>query len=138
MGGSDEFMKAVETRRSNYTIENKSPIPNEKIVEIVKASVKHAPSTYNVQSARAVVLFGEDHKKFWGMAAQHFGHVPMPETSKAYVMSRINGYSAAYGTVLWFEDQATLDALGEKNPFVKPMLTTCKQIKEEPPSNIIS
>lgn len=27
---------------------------------------------------------------------------------------------------MWFEDQAALDALGEKNPMVVPLLTECK------------
>ncbi|EXJ94986.1 hypothetical protein A1O1_00104 [Capronia coronata CBS 617.96] len=119
---SDNFLKLVEVRRSNYTLSASSPIPDSKIVEIVQTAVKYAPSTYNVQSARAVVLFRAEHQQFWDISAKHFSPLPIAEGAKAYMTARIAAFRASYGTVLFFEDQAALDALGAKNAMVQPLL----------------
>lgn len=126
MGASDAFLEAVKPRRSNYTLSSETTIPDSKVVEIVQTAIKHAPSTYNVQSARAVVLFGESHHKFWDIATSHISALPMDENAKKYLTSRLSGFRGAHGTVLFFEDQAALDTLGTKNAMVQPMLTECK------------
>lgn len=125
-GASEDFLKLVAHRRSNYTLSAETTIPDAKIVEIVQTAVKYAPSTYNVQSARAVVLFRDNHQRFWEIVAKHVAQLPVDEGTRAYLTSRINGFKAAYGTVLWFEDQATLDALGTKHATVQPLLGECK------------
>ncbi|EXJ73022.1 uncharacterized protein A1O5_04171 [Cladophialophora psammophila CBS 110553] len=123
MGGSDTFLDLVKGRRSIYSLSAESTIPDSKIEEIVKFAVTWAPSTYNVQSARAVVLFKENHAKLWDIVKKHMDQVPLDEGMRAYMDGRIAGWKGSYGTVMWFEDQAALDALGEKNAMVKPMLT---------------
>jgi len=123
MGGSDAFLDLVKARRSIYTLAPESPIPDSKIEEIVKFAVTWAPSTYNVQSARAVVLFKDNHQKLWDIVKFHMDQAPIDEGTKAYLLGRISGWRGSYGTVLWLEDQVALDGLAEKNPMVKPMLT---------------
>ncbi|KIX02043.1 uncharacterized protein Z518_07982 [Rhinocladiella mackenziei CBS 650.93] len=123
MGASDNFLELVKARRSVYTLTAESTIPDSKVEEIVKFAVTWSPSTYNVQSARAVVLFKENHIKLWDIVKKHMDQVPMEEGMKAYMAGRIAGWRASYGTVMWFEDQAALDRLGDKNPMIKPMLT---------------
>lgn len=126
MSPSDKFLEVVKGRRSIYTLSKETTIPDLKIEEIVKFAVTWAPSTYNVQSARAVILFGAEHDKLWATVKKHMDQVPMDEGIKGYLAGRINGFSASYGTVMWFEDQAALDALGEKNAMVVPLLTECE------------
>ncbi len=126
MGGSDQFLALAKARRSIYTLSKESTIPDSKIEEIVQEAVKWSPSTYNVQSARAVILFGDEHDKLWEIVRKHMDQVPMDEGMKGYIMGRIAGWKGSYGTVMWFEDQVALDALGDKNPMVKPMLTECE------------
>lgn len=113
---TDTFLDAVKDRRSIYALDSSSPISDAKIEEIVKHAVKWAPSTYNVQSARAVVLFKDNHAKFWDIVKEHMGKIPLEGGMRAYMDGRIAGWRASYGTVLWFEDQVALDALAEKNP----------------------
>jgi predicted oxidoreductase (fatty acid repression mutant protein) len=122
-GTTATFLEAVKDRRSIYALTAESPISDARIEEIVKHAVKWAPSTYNVQSARAVVLFGDNHKKLWEIVKTHMAQVPLEGGMRAYIDGRIAGYAGSYGTVMWFEDQAALDGLGSKNPMVVPMLT---------------
>jgi len=123
MSPSDQFLELAKARRSIYTLSKESTIPDSKIEEIVKAAVTWSPSTYNVQSARAVILFGDEHEKLWSIVKTNMDQVPMDEGTKGYIMGRITGWTGSYGTVMFFEDQVALDGLGEKNPMVKPMLT---------------
>ncbi|KIY00231.1 uncharacterized protein Z520_03916 [Fonsecaea multimorphosa CBS 102226] len=123
MGNLDAFLDLVKGRRSIYTLSQESTIPDSKVEEIVKFAVTWAPSTYNVQSARAVVLFKENHAQLWDIVKKHMDQVPLDEGMRGYMNGRIAGWKGSYGTVLWFEDQTALDGLGEKNPMVKPMLT---------------
>ncbi|EXJ89043.1 hypothetical protein A1O3_02107 [Capronia epimyces CBS 606.96] len=123
---SDGFLQLVEQRRSNYTLSAESTIPDAKVVEIVQAAIKWAPASYNVQSARAVVLFRDQHRQFWDLAATHIAahvkNLPLDEATKAFLVGRMAGFKAAYGTVLWFEDQAALDGLAKLHANVVPLL----------------
>ncbi|KAH0830838.1 hypothetical protein AYO21_11387 [Fonsecaea monophora] len=123
MGNLDNFFELVKGRRSIYSLSKESTIPDSKIEEIVKFAVTWAPSTYNVQSARAVVLFKDNHDKVWEIVKKHMDQVPLDEGMRGYMNSRIAGWKDSYGTILWYEDQTALDALAEKNPMVKPKLT---------------
>ena len=123
MGAADAFLTAVKDRRSIYTLAAESTVPNSKIEEIVKYAITWAPSTYNVQSARAVILFGAEHHKLWDIVQKHMSQVPLEGGMRGYIDSRIAGFKGAYGTVMWFEDQTALDGLAAKNPMVGPMLT---------------
>lgn len=64
---SDAYFDAVKARRSYYKITNRSPIPDARIVQIVKDAVISTPTSFNGQSARAVLLLKADHEEFWDM-----------------------------------------------------------------------
>ncbi|RVX74366.1 hypothetical protein B0A52_01491 [Exophiala mesophila] len=110
----DQFLTPIEQRLSNYTLTNTSPIPDSKIQSIVEFAIKHAPSTFNVQSARAVILLRADHEKLWDIGDEELQKT-LPQSSYNYMKPKIQGFRAAYGTVLWFEDQDALDTLKGKN-----------------------
>lgn len=67
-----------------------------KIVEIVQHVVKHTPSAFNSQSSRAVVAFGEHHRKVWGAARTAMKSI-MPEKAYASIEKRIDGFEKGYG-----------------------------------------
>ncbi|KAK4705936.1 uncharacterized protein P7C70_g259, partial [Phenoliferia sp. Uapishka_3] len=115
MSGSTSFFKAVTSRRTIYQLSASSPIPDSRILDIVNESVKHSPSSFNSQSSRAVVLFGEEHKKLWDFAKEAVKAVSPAERWTA-AEARLNGFQNAYGTVLLFEDRAVIEALQEKIP----------------------
>ena len=59
------FYSAIEDRRSIYAISKEQVVSDEKIQEVIYHAVKHTPSAFNSQSARVVVLLGEQHDKLW-------------------------------------------------------------------------
>ena len=58
------FFEAVEKRRSIYALGKEEVVSRERVKEIVDFAVKHAPSPFNSQSGRVVLLFGKESSKF--------------------------------------------------------------------------
>ncbi|MGG3802621.1 nitroreductase family protein [Metabacillus fastidiosus] len=107
------FYEAVKNRRSYYGISSEAVVSDERIVEVVNEAVKYAPTAFNSQSGRVVVLLGENHTKLWNIttetlrkkvAAENFG--PTEEKMKAF--------GSGYGTVLFFEDKEVVKSLQEQ------------------------
>lgn len=120
----EAFLNPIESRISCYGLTNTSPIPDAKIKSIVEFTIKNTPSAFNVQSARAVILFKADHEKLWDIADKHL-KAAMPEAAYQALASRVKMFRAAYGSVLWFEDQDALDALKGKNPAIQASVAEC-------------
>ena len=74
-----EFMKALENRRSHYAIGREVSISNETLSEIVREALRHTPSAYNSQSARAVVLFGNHHDRLCNIVMEKMREIVAPE-----------------------------------------------------------
>ncbi|OBZ14507.1 nitroreductase [Bacillus sp. FJAT-27264] len=110
---SKNFFEAVKGRRSVYAISKESTISDEKIKEIVEEAVLHSPSSFNSQSARAVVLLGENHDKLWNIAEDALRKI-VPADQFEATAQRLGAFKAGYGSVLFFEDQNVIKQLQEK------------------------
>ncbi|MGE7923469.1 nitroreductase family protein [Viridibacillus arvi] len=110
-----DFATAVEERRSIYVINNEAIVSDERIQEIVEHAVKHTPSSFNSQTARAVVLLGEQHSKLWSITTETLRQV-VPSNDFSPTEEKMNMFGAGYGTVLFFEDQSIVKGLQEKFP----------------------
>jgi predicted oxidoreductase (fatty acid repression mutant protein) len=111
-----DLEKAIEQRRSYYTITNQSPISDKEIYDIVKKAILHVPSAFNSQSARAVVLLGDSHIKLWNIVKDTLRSLLLPENYPA-TESKINSsFASGYGTVLFFEDESVVLKFQESFP----------------------
>ena len=113
---SSSFIDAVKSRRTYYQLSHESTIPDSKIHELVNETVKNAPSSFNSQSARVVVLLGDEHTKLWEEIAKPAVKAVAPAEAWAGSEQRLNGFKGAYGTILFYEDPADVAALQEKLP----------------------
>ena len=110
-----EFLKAILNRRSHYALSAESPIPDKALLELVETSVKHSPSAFHSQTGRVVVLLGREHKKLWDIVLETLRGV-VPAESFGETEQRIGGFAAAYGSLLFFEEQETVKAMQEAFP----------------------
>jgi len=101
---STEFMKALENRRSIYVISKESTIEDSKIQQIVEEAVKYTPSSFNSQSARVVVLLGEQHDRLWDITTETLRGIVNNEEVFQSTADKMNVFKNGYGTVLFFED----------------------------------
>lgn len=109
------FFEAVQDRRTIYAINSESPVSDDRITEVVGQAVKHVPSAFNSQSTRAVVLYGENHKKLWSIVMEALRKIVPPE-SFSQTESKINSFAAGHGTVLYFDETAITESLMQQFP----------------------
>lgn len=110
-----KFLNIVRARRSFYDLKKESPISDQEIEKIVKESVKDAPSAFNSQSARVVVLFSKNHDRLWEIVTDALKKI-VPAENFGPTQERINSFKAGYGTVLFFEDQNIVHKLENDYP----------------------
>ena len=110
---SKNFYEALKERRSIYAISNESGVSNERIQEVINEAVLHTPSAFNSQSARVVVLFGENHNKLWDITEASLKKI-VPEENFAPTKEKIDSFRNGYASVLFFEDQNVVKNLQEQ------------------------
>ena len=110
---SKNFYEALKERRSIYAISKESGVSNERIQEVINEAVLHTPSSFNSQSARVVVLFGENHNKLWDITEASLKKI-VPEENFAPTKEKIDSFRNGYASVLFFEDQNVVKNLQEQ------------------------
>ena len=105
------FIEAISHRRSNYLLENISPVSTAHILDTIDTILSVTPSPFNVQSARVVVLFGEQHLALWDIVEQELkSRIPSDIFDKTRQKLH-NAFRSGFGTILIYEDEATLHKL---------------------------
>ncbi len=112
------FLEAAALRRSIYSLGKTRIIPHSRVEEIVKTAVTHVPSPFNSQSARTVLLFDEQSSALWNIVKEELKKV-VPEKDYGKTVEKIDSFNAGWGTVLFFEDQKTLQSLADRFPLYK-------------------
>lgn len=107
------FLKAIENRRTHYALAPQSPISNDEIIKLVEHTVKYVPSAFNSQSQRVVVLFGKDHKTLWDLTTQTLKPL-VPEGAWKSTQDKMDAFSGAYGTILFFDETEITEGLMKK------------------------
>lgn len=111
-----EILKAVKQRRSIYHLGNQIPYTDEEITDLVAHSIKYAPTPFNCQSARVVILLKKEHTLFWELVKDVFRPTLPPEKMKGLARKIDQQFAPGYGTILFFEDRVTVDRLQRENP----------------------
>ncbi|AKN30268.1 nitroreductase [Clostridium carboxidivorans P7] len=112
------FYSAVADRRTFYGISKEAVTSDERIKEIIEYAVKHAPSAFNSQSARVVLLLGKHHDRLWDITKEALRRI-VPADKFSSTENKINSFQSGYGTVLFFEDNSVIEGLQEKFPAYK-------------------
>ena len=113
-----EFMKALAKRRSVYALGNSLDLPDATVADMIGECVQRTPSAFNAQNQRVAVLFGERHEKLWDMVFEEIKRVA-PEEQLASSKEKIDGFKAARGTVLFFDEERITHDLMERFPLYK-------------------
>ncbi len=121
------FKEAVAHRRSYYHISNSSPISNDEIKGIIAYALKHAPSAFNSQTTRIVLLLNNSHKRLWDITKMVLKAI-VPEKAFPKTEAKIDSsFASGYGTILFFEDMSIVEQLQTKFPDFKDNFPTWAQ-----------
>lgn len=102
------LQQLAEKRRSIYALSNELPVSNDEIIKLVEHAVLHTPSSFNSQSTRIVVLFGDDHNKLWQITEDTLRDIVDNEEQFAATKQKMDGFKAGAGTIMFFEDHSVV------------------------------
>lgn len=109
-----DFLALASMRRTIYQLGKSLPVDEERVVEIIKEAIRQAPSAFNSQSSRALILLGNEHDRFWELVREQLRKV-IPAESFHATADKLASFAAAAGSVLFFEDQAAIGALQKQH-----------------------
>lgn len=112
------LLELAQKRRSCYALGNHIALTPTQITELVEACVKQAPSAFNAQSARVLIVLDEQHQRFWHLIKTALQKIVPPENF-APTEEKITGFSKAVGTLLFYEDWFAVEALQRRFPLYK-------------------
>jgi Predicted oxidoreductase related to nitroreductase len=115
---SSDFYSATKNRRTFYEISGESTISDDRIHEIINQAVTVAPTAFNSQSGRVVLLLGEQHTKLWDITMETLRKI-VPEEKFSPTEQKINSFRSGYGTVLYFEEETIIEELQKSYPSYK-------------------
>ena len=110
------FQEAVKSRRSIYKLGRNIPVLQSEIIAAVERMTKDVPSPFHMQSARIVVTMLDHHENVWDITRSALQSIDKlsPETD-----AKIDGFAAAYGTILFFESSNMIKAMQGQFPLYK-------------------
>ena len=104
------FEEDVRNRRTKYALRKEIKISPGVIIDKIKKMVQEAPSAFNMQSTRVVIALGENHDAIWQITKDILRKI-VPAEHFAPTEEKLNGFAAAYGTVLFFDETETVEAM---------------------------
>lgn len=107
---ADDFLSLAKARRTIYTLGKDLPVGEEEVIATIKEAIRQAPSAFNSQSSRALILLGKEHDRFWELVREQLRKV-IPAESFHATADKLDGFAAAAGSVLFFEDQEVVTHL---------------------------
>lgn len=110
---SSQLLELITQRRTQYALGRNATIDKAATSALIKNVIKQAPSSFNSQSSRAVILYGEQSIKFWGLVKQELAKLISAEALVA-TSAKLDSFAAGLGTILFYEDQNVVTSLQEK------------------------
>ncbi|MEO6925758.1 MAG: nitroreductase family protein [Rhodanobacter sp.] len=103
-------IESLKKRRTQYALGKNVSLDKEALTALVKDAMRLAPSAFNSQSSRAVILFGEESERFWSLTRQELGKI-VPAEAFAATAAKLGSFAAGIGTVLFYEDQTVVTGM---------------------------
>lgn len=107
------FQEAVTARRSIYKLGRNIPVLQSQIIAAVERMTKDVPSAFNMQSARVVITMLDHHENVWHITKGELKKT-LPADRFNVIEKKIDGFEAAYGTILFFESSNMIKAMQDQ------------------------
>lgn len=109
----NKALEIFRKRRTQYALGKNLPMGNEEVIALIKEAVRLAPSSFNSQSSRVVILLGEQSERLWELTREALRPM-VPADAFVNTEKKLAGFAAGAGTVLFFEDQDVVKGLQEQ------------------------
>jgi predicted oxidoreductase (fatty acid repression mutant protein) len=110
---SNVAINTFTKRRTQYSLGKQLPVSQEAASALIQEAIRQAPSAFNSQSSRAVILFGAQSVKFWDLVKEALRPM-VPAESFGTTEQKLASFAAGAGTVLFYEDQDVVKGLQQQ------------------------
>lgn len=110
------YQDIIKTRRSVYALNDELPIAEDEAIKIIEDAITISPSAFNMQSARAIILLGDQHKALWNDVVTGELKKIVPAENFEPTQQKMDMFAAAHGTVMFFEDEDVVSQMKEQFP----------------------
>lgn len=111
----NNFIELMKERRSIYNLGNNIKKSKEELNALVLRAVELSPSSFNSQSSRVVILWGNHSHKLWNIAKDELKALISEEAFKS-TSEKLDSFARGSGTILFFEDSRVINKLQEQFP----------------------
>lgn len=112
------YLETLSKRRSIYALGKDVGVETSQIEGTIKEAVRLSPSAFNSQTSRVVILSGDAQTQLWDLVAEdlkiEMKRQGVPDEAFEGTKQRLEGFKAAFGTALFFEDTAIVKNLQEQ------------------------
>ncbi len=109
------MLDKLKKRRTQYALGKNLPISETQVDALIREAIRLSPSSFNSQSSRAVILFGNESDRFWNIAREALRAI-VPAADFVGTSKKIDSFAAGAGTVLFYEDEEPVKALQANFP----------------------
>lgn len=109
------IIDSMKQRRSIYHIGKALPILEGDVERIVKEAVQYAPSAFNSQTARTLILFKGENDWLWNLVWTKLQPL-LAKGQEQATRERIDAFNGGAGTILFFEELAIVSQLEKDFP----------------------
>ena len=109
------FIDSLKKRRTQYALGTHVALERPVLTRLIQDAIRNSPSSFNSQSSRAVILFGEQSHRFWKLVEDALRPIA-PADGFDKTVAKLAGFAAGVGTVLFYEDQDVVKGLQEGFP----------------------
>lgn len=95
----------LKNRRSIYALGKNVTASQEEIASLVKSVVREAPTAFNGQTTRAIILFGDKHDQLWDIVVKRLKSEVPTEAAYESTKAKIASFKAGFGTIMYFTDE---------------------------------
>lgn len=117
------YLNILKRRRSIYALNHHIPLSEDEFIEFVEKVTVESPTAYNMQSSRLIILMNENHHKLWNIVTETLRKI-VPNDKFSSTQAKMEMFSRAKGTILFFDDLNVLNQMKEDFPLYKDNVDT--------------
>lgn len=100
----EHLIELANKRRSIYNLGRHVTQSQDDIANLIEKSVRVAPTAFNNQTTRAVVLFNNSHEQLWDIVIDQLKSEISSKKNYQLALQKIKKFKSAFGTILFFTD----------------------------------
>lgn len=112
----NQLITLAQNRRSIYALGRHVTLSEAQVTTLIQDAIKWAPTPFNNQTTRAVILWDSAHEKLWDIVRQTLRQVVTDDQAFAQTAAKLAGFKNALGTVLFYTDTAVVQQFAKDFP----------------------